>query len=137
MSSFRKLADNLGRLAQVPSRIVAPVVERINAELDKQFAQGSNPYGDPWAELEASTVKRKRGDTRILLRTDKMRASTTAKATGGAGIELRTEVYGGFHQSGTKHMVAREVLPARGDLPVAWQAAIGEEYAKAFSGAQG
>jgi hypothetical protein len=46
----------------------------------------------------------------------------------GAGIELRSIDYGSYHQFGTKYMVAREILPGREELPLAWQAVIAKAY---------
>lgn len=131
MASFRRLAERLGELAQIPSRVTSKAAVRINLEIAKQFAQGTDPYGKPWARLKPATI-RKKGHDLILVDTNRMQAETIAIPRRGAGIELVTVGYAGFHQTGTKWMVPREVLPDRAELPLAWQAIIREELADAF-----
>ncbi len=131
MASFRRLAERLGGLATIPSRISAPVAVRFNELLRAEFDSGSDPYGKPWAPLKPSTV-RKKGHDLVLIETNKLAAETIAIPRGGAGIELITLPYGAFHQTGTKWMVPREILPDRADLPLTWQAVIREEYSAAF-----
>lgn len=128
MSGWNKLAQNLAELAKIPSQLSKPVSEEINKFIQSQFAQGQDPYGKDWAPLMPSTIKRK-GHSSILVEKGKLAASTVAIPMSGAGIELRSIDYGNFHQFGTKYMVAREILPGRDELPLAWQAAI----KKAFS----
>ncbi len=133
MASFLKLADNLGELATIPSRISKNVAARIKELIKVQFATGQDPYGQSWKELLPSTVRRKKGDSRILLRSDRLSIETFAKPSSGAGISLVSVDYGGFHQSGTKHMASRPILPARSDLPTSWQSIIREELHNAMS----
>ncbi len=133
MAGARDLADRLAQLAGLPSRITAAVADGINAELEEQFASGVNAYGNPWAPLLPQTVRRKGGDSRILLRTDALAAATAAHPSGGAGITIQSLDYGKFHQSGTKHMVARKILPDGKALPPSWQAVIAECAKAAFT----
>lgn len=137
MASFGKLADNLSRLAQVPSQISQTVANKINEQFTKQFSTGTDPYGKSWKPLKESTIRRKHGDNRVLLDTDKMYESTVAVPMRGAGIELRTTGYAGYHQAGTRYMVARPVLPGRSDLPLAWQRIIREALEAAVGKAVG
>ncbi len=133
MASFRKLADNLGELSTVASRISKPVAARINELIKVQFATGQDAYGTAWQPLLPSTVRRKKGDSRILLRSGRLSVETFATPSSGAGISLVSVDYGGFHQSGTSRMVSRPLLPARSDLPASWQSIIREELHKAMS----
>jgi phage virion morphogenesis protein len=132
MSGFRKLAENLARLASVPSRIAKPAAARINQLIAVQFSSGQDPYGKAWTPLMPSTVKRKRGDTRILIRTGNMSVVTAAASASGSGIELTSTQEGTFHQFGTVNMVARPIFPGKSNLPVSWRLAISEEYKSAF-----
>ena len=127
MAGWAKLAQNLAQLAKIPSQLSKPISEEINKLIQTQFAQGQDPYGKGWAPLAPSTIKRK-GHSSILVETGKLAASTVAISMSGAGIELRSIDYGNFHQFGTKYMVAREILPGRDELPLAWQAAISKAY---------
>lgn len=134
--SFDGLIDTLSELDGIPSRIARTVADRLNEEIGDQFVRQTDPYGKPWAPLLPSTVRRKRGDTRILARTDELASTTEASPTAGAGIEITSVEYGQFHQSGTKNMTRRAVLPDEGELPPAWldiiQEATDEEFAKAM-----
>lgn len=127
MAGWDKLAHNLAELAKIPSQLSKPVAEAFNKLIYTQFANGQDPYGKGWAPLAPSTIRQK-GHSSILVDTGKLAASTIAVPMSGAGIELRSIDYGQFHQFGTKYMVAREVFPARDELPLAWQAAIRKAY---------
>ncbi len=121
MRGFRDLADTLAELEDIPSRIAAEVASGITEEIRQQFDRGCDAYGKPWAPLKPQTVRRKAGDRRVLRRTDVLSSETVARPTAGAGIEITSVEYGMRHQGGTKHMVARQVLPDGGELPEAWQ----------------
>lgn len=130
---FRALSERLAELASIPSRIAPVVAEGINTELQREFAEGSDAYGRPWKPLLPSTVKRKGGDTRILMRTDALSMETRARPSRSAGVEISSLPFGQFHQGGTKFMVARKVLPDGGDLPLSWQRVIESAQAAAFA----
>ena len=132
MAGFRDLADRLDQLAAIPARISKPVAEAIDADLQEQFASGVNAYGNAWKPLLPQTVRRKKGDTRILRRTDALSAATHAIAKDEGGIEIVSATPGDFHQSGTKHMVARKILPDGSALPKKWQEAIASAYHDEF-----
>lgn len=136
MAGFRDLADRLAELTEIPSRISAEVASEINDGLSAQFDSGVNAYGTPWKPLKPSTVMRKRGDARILRRTDELSAETRAVPAGGAGITIESLDYGTFHQTGTRNMVARKILPDGSALPPPWekaiQTALDNEFGKAM-----
>ncbi len=121
MSRFAALAERLDELSGLPSRITRPVADGINDQIARQFTSGCDPYGDPWEPLLPQTVRRKGGDTRILVRTGALASLTVAKPMAGAGIEIESEDYGQFHQGGTVHMDARPILPDGAELPDEWQ----------------
>ncbi len=136
MAGFRDLADRLAELEDIPSRIAAEVADEINESLINEFDSGVNAYGNAWKPLLPQTVRRKRGDARILRRTDALSAATRAVPTSGAGIEIQSLDYGSFHQNGTKRMVARKILPDGSTLPPAWSDAIEGAMARAFGGSK-
>lgn len=135
MSGFADLADRLAELEDIPSRIAGEVADAITEDLRQQFDQGVDPYGAPWRPLLPSTVRRKRGDARILRRGDTLSSSTVAKATSGAGIEITSLDYGGVHQAG-ETLAKRAILPDGDDLPPAWlnhiETATDKTFAKAL-----
>src|SRR5690348_3268759 len=101
MSGFDDLVSTLAELEDIPSRIASEVSDGINEIIADQFAAGTDPYGAPWAPLLPSTVKRKRGDRRVLRRTDTLSSETRAKPSAGAGVEIDSIDVGQFHQAGT------------------------------------
>ncbi len=136
MAGFRDMIARLAELEQIPSRIAKEVSAGISALVVDQFAGSHDPYGRPWKPLLPQTVKRKGGDSRILLRTDAMANGITVKPTSGAGVAIdvgnTSTPYGQFHQSGTKRMVARKILPDGSDLPKAWESLISEAADREF-----
>lgn len=129
-----QLSANLAELVDVPSRVATAAAGRINELIQDEFASGQDPYGTAWEELAESTVQRKGGDDRILIRTGETQAETYARPTAGAGIEVVSTEAAGFHQTGTVHMPARPVLPGDHDgLPEEWEEAIDDETEKAFA----
>lgn len=133
MSDFADLAATLAELEDVPSRIAATVADGITEEIRGQFDRGVDAYGRPWAPLLPQTVRRKRGDSRILRRTDVLSSETVAVPTAGAGVAIESVDSGQFHQSGTKHMDPRPILPDGGELPAAWIEIIDDATEQAFA----
>ncbi len=131
MSGLRDLTERLAELDDIPSRIAREVSDGINAELADQFNAGTDPYGNAWDPLLPQTVRRKKGDARILRRTDALSSNTIAKPSQGAGVEISSVEYGMRHQGGTVHMVARPILPDGEELPEAWQEVIEKASEKA------
>lgn len=128
MASFRKLAENLGRLTQVPSQVSAEVAEKISVLIDEQFAAGKDAYGQAWKPLKPATIAKGRRPP-PLTDSGAMRGAITVKPSSGAGIEISSPTdYARFHQTGTKYMVPREVLPDHANLPPSWQKAIEESF---------
>lgn len=134
IAALNQLSETLGELATVPSRAARGAATRINSLLGDQFAGAHDPDGDPWDELLESTKRRKGGDSRILIRSGTTKEETYARPTGSAGIEIVSTAAAQFHQTGTKHMVARPILPAGDELPEAWEDVIEDEISQAFRG---
>lgn len=133
-NDFSDLAERLAELEDIPSRVTSAVAEGINDQIQEQFAAGQDPYGNAWAPLLPSTVRRKRGDRRILQRTDALASETIARPTSGSGIEISSLPYGGVHQNGDgSRMVARPLLPDGAELPERWTEIIEKETDKAFA----
>ncbi len=131
--ALEQLSANLAELSDVPSRAARGAAARINVALQEQFDGEHDPDGRPWAKLLPQTVRRKGGDSRILQRTGEMREGTYARPSQGSGIEISSVEYASFHQTGTKHMTKRPVLPAQDGLPDEWTEIVDDEVAKAFA----
>ena len=132
MPGFADLAARLAELEKLPSRVTREAAASITDQLHGQFDAGVNAYRQPWAPLKPSTIRRKRGDARILRRTDALSSEIAARPMSGAGIEIVWLDYAEKHQTGTKWMVARKILPDGSGLPRQWSEAIRISYANAF-----
>lgn len=132
MAGFQDLTERLAELEGIPSRIAKEVAEGISVLVKAEFDGAHDPYGRPWKPLLPSTLKRKGGDSRILRRTDALSSGTNVVPASGAGVEIISVEYGEKHQTGTRNMVARKILPDGSDLPKQWEDLIQEASDRAF-----
>ena len=127
-----RLADTIGKLGRLP-RIVAEIAQPgIQRELDKEFLEGRDPYGEPWAPLAPATVARGRHPPPLWHRGHLHRATRAellAGARPGLWLTIKSAQYGYFHQVGTRHMPKREILPTRG-IPGRWYRGVLVEASK-------
>ncbi len=113
-------------LSRVPAQASARAATELRAVVVEQEAEARevDPYERPWKPLAASTVRTKRGDTRILRDTGKMLDELEIRPMSGAGLSLTFGApQSAFHQIGTKNMPARPLIPT-GPLPRSWSEAI-------------
>ncbi len=119
-ASIGATINRLGAVAERVAVLAAPVIE---AHVQQQYAYGRDPYGMPWKPLRPATLARGRRPP-PLTDTGLMRNTTTVRPRiGRPGIVIRLPQPGVFHQLGTRHMVARPVLPSRG-VPRMWADAL-------------
>ena len=125
LRDVRKTVDLLGRL---PHNLAVAAAPDITALLRRQFLEGVDPYGRPWAPLKPSTLKQHGPPP--LTNKGALRDGTEATPMQGVRIGLTLRVgarYGAFHQIGFRvgktKVPPRRVLPNRG-IPAAWRAAL-------------
>ena len=126
-----KLSRTLAELDALPRKVAVSVAPTITRELQRQFKQGTDPYGRKWRRLANGKPSR-------LTETGKLKHGTRAGAMPGkrAGLRIIVGRMGDrgrnpiVHQTGTVNMPARKILPERG-MPAAWRQAIKREMAKA------
>jgi hypothetical protein len=124
IAAMRSSAIALRALSRVPAQAAEDASRELETVLRDQHGAEVDPYDRPWAPLEASTIKRKGGDSRILRRTDTMLDDLSIRPSPGAGLTLTFGApYAAFHQVGTKDMPARRLLPIAA-MPKAWGDAI-------------
>lgn len=118
-----QLAERIGDLARVPSRVAARVSEELEAEIQDEFDAGADPYGAPWAPLADATVDKGRGPP-PLTDTEAMRNSLRVAPLASAGVGISIDHPALPHQTGWSGKVgagpARPILPDRG-MPEAWE----------------
>lgn len=120
----RELAERIGDLERVPSRVAERVPGELEAALDAEFAAGVDPYGKPWAPLSPKT---KRSGT-PLDASGRMRAGVHA-APKTDGVAITVPHPGEIHQTGWSGPrgsgPARPIVPDRDVLPTEWSAILG------------
>lgn len=127
LASMGRLEDAIDELIRLPRKLAVEVAPRLSRLLQREFSQGTNPYGRRWAKLAT-------GRASHLTQTGRLRAGTRATPSPGGRAGVRVVVgapYGAFHQTGTARMPARKILPDRG-MPAAWRAAF-ETSARALA----
>lgn len=139
---FKKLAalrQLTGSIPELKRLAASKVAERFEDQLEHQYATGTDPENEGWAELAESTLARGRKPP-PLTDTGEMRRNSRAVAglSGIAGIRVTVDKPSkpevpNFHQDGTEHMPARPILPEAGKpLPAAWAAAAEQGAAEAL-----
>jgi phage gpG-like protein len=99
----------------------------ITKALKKEFASGNDPHGRKWKKLAT-------GKPSHLTLSGKLRRGTRAAPMPGGRKGLRIILgakYGAFHQTGTRHMPARRILPDKG-MPASWRLALERAHREVF-----
>lgn len=125
LAKMGKLERTLAELDALPRRLSVAVSPTVTKELQKEFARGADPYGRKWRKLAT-------GKPSHLTESGRLRKGTRAAPLPGrrAGVRILLGAkYAVFHQTGTRIMPARKILPERG-LPAAWRTAINREAAR-------
>jgi len=121
---FRKLETLRRKVAALKDKSLQRVISQNLAQevlelIAEGFAQQRDPYGAGWRP-------KKRSDGRsILVRQGRLRRSFTLTRVNSTGFRIGSSVsYGSYHQTGTRRMVARKMVPDDGRLPPSWERAI-------------
>jgi hypothetical protein len=130
ISSMGQLADRIADLAEIPSRIAARVSPQIEALIVEEFAEGKDPYGSSWEPLAEATLDKGRTPP-PLNDTGAMLGSLSVRTMRGAGIQITIDHPSAPHQTGWEgpqgEGPARPILPARGELPIAYTEIVDRE----------
>lgn len=113
-----ELAKRLDRFTdgRWQTALMGQVGEELIELVREGFERQADPYGAPWAPL-------KRRSGRILQDTGRLRMFFV-RQKGERMVRVGTPAfYGRFHQTGTKHMPARKMVPD-GALPGAWSSRV-------------
>lgn len=138
IAELGRLAQTIERLAYVPRKVAVIAAPKISRLLRRQFADGSDPYGRPWASLRPATIAKGRTPP-PLTESGRLRDGTKATASPGGRAGIRLVVgarYGYYHQTGYRNaktgrkVAARRILPQYG-LPASWKAALDESAREA------
>lgn len=137
LAALRARASNLAPMFR---GIGADVV----AEAQLGFRESRDPYGLPWRPLSPRTVARRRkGSSKPLLDTGRLRNSITYRLLGSTGVEIGSNTaYAAIHQFGGRAGRGRKVgIPARTfiatrerGLPRSYDEIIRDQLARHFRG---
>lgn len=129
-AALASISRALRELARVPAQVASDGSEAIAELIQQEFDVGQDPYDAAWAPLAPATVAKGRGappltDTGAL-------SAVEVTPMAGAGISITVGAdYGAFHQTGTRDMPARPILPT-GPLPATWERALDDAAEQAF-----
>lgn len=115
-AALRRLVSSLETAGRVPRDARAQIAAIALARVRAGFDDSADPTGLAWAALLY-----RRG--RPLVLTGRLRGSWRARASVGAVVVETSVPYATYHQTGTRFMAARRMLPRDGTLPEAWRAA--------------
>lgn len=121
---FGQYARALRELTRVPSQIAAPVAAALTREMRKNFRAGQDAYGRAYASLLPTSLAR--GRTPPPLRKYARFASVRPLPSVGVAFVV-DHPQAGFHQTGTRFMAQRIVVPD-GALPATWRAVVEREF---------
>lgn len=130
---FGKLKTLIGQVRGLARAEVVRVASKTAAaaalaQVKKEFRGSVDPYGTPWAPLKVRKGK-------PLLNTGVLRSSFTATATP-HGFEIGSAAaYATFHQTGTRFIPARAMLPVDGNLGPTWSGIIEKSVTGAWRAA--
>lgn len=133
--TIRDFAAKVRKWARVPSRVATPFSKYVEEDLRRTFTAQTTPEGDPWDPYTAGSIRRGRRPP-LLQESGALLASLRAEALQGAGVRARfADDKANLFQLGTKHMVARRILPRGRKLLPRWRTTlvrlIREEYRRA------
>lgn len=138
IADISRLANNLARLARIPSQVAARAAPKIQALIEAQFPAGQDSYGKAWAALRDATLAKHPPPP--LTDTGDASRSVEVRPTAGAGIAISIGAsymlphQDGFHHvNGGYQVEARPLLP-RGTFPRAWREAIEEATKETLDG---
>lgn len=119
--SSKNAAVRLERFAaEVPAKLAKALAPMLDERQRDMFANEQDPYGNAWAPLKPSTVRRKKGNTVILSRKNELGPGTYVLYTG----RRLVFTYGPnaqYAQDGSDNRVPRLVAPSYG-IPKTWKA---------------
>jgi len=101
--------------------ISAALAEESITLVSEGFRGQKDPYGGRWKGRKSG------GGSALLVQTGALRSSFHTSSVSASGFTISSGVaYSVFHQSGTKSMPARMMLPKENDVPGPWEQAFDE-----------
>jgi len=122
--NFGQFAQALRALAKVPSATAAPVAAALTREMRKNFRAGQDAYGRAYSPLLPTSLARGRRPPPLR----KYARFASVKPLPSVGVAFVVDhPQAGFHQTGTRYMAKRIVVPD-GSLPATWRRIVEREF---------
>lgn len=124
------LSGRIRSMGRVPALVSSAAAKVIEEDMRQTYAAEQNPYGTAWAQR----VREPKDGHPILFDTGKLEGSRKVTVSKNVIFTKYTDYKSVFHQSGTKNMKQRLMLPtvARG-LPARWKKAIASMFKKSLN----
>lgn len=104
--------DSLIALVKKAANIDKPIRKAtmfMERETKLNFVRETDPDGNPWSALSASTLRTKRTNA-ILRKTGALASSVAGESNGNIGRVRVSTNYGLYHQTGTSRMPQRKII---------------------------
>lgn len=119
-------------LPRVMSQASTDAADNLRDVVDLQFQMGHNPYGRGWAPLSESTLRRGRRPP-PLTNEGALNSPHIAPLQSAGVIVDFDEEYASFHQTGTRGMPQRKIVPEPSSFVTSlWYGAVVEAYSNAI-----
>lgn len=119
-AQLTRLREKLERLPEAIPEIRKEAATELAIVMERQFSEGTDPNGQPWAKLADSSLAKGRTPP-PLTASGNMRGKTSVLPTV-KGVTVKVPGPASFHQYGTVKMERRQILPESGTtLPPRWQ----------------
>lgn len=129
ISAMGLLADRAADLSHVPAVAAPRAARAIQRLVEAEFADGHDPYGDPWTPLSEATEARGRAWPPLTDTGDMAGSLNVYARADGHGVAITIDHPAAPHQTGWIGPQGtgpkRAILPDRG-MPEAWAEAIDE-----------
>ena len=116
-------------LKDLPSVVLEDMSADIAKDMQSNYAQGKDPYGVAWK------ARKRAYPWPIMRKSGKLYRSLDITVSGPSLIVKRGNgaAYGAFHQSGTKHLPVRLIIPNHSKgLPQSWRKFFHQRVAKRY-----
>jgi phage gpG-like protein len=104
----------LSRFDQIPEQAAVAVGVLVENQTRDRFNTKEGPNG-PWPKWAASTAKRKKRGFSLMVESGRLAQSPTHSVSGLSVLAGTNVEYAVYHQGGTKHMPAREIVGLSAD----------------------
>ena len=120
-AGLRAIAEKLAAMPDARPDLAEAIGEEALDLVQEGFGDSTDPYGSRWADKADGSACNLVGPTGNLRRGWHRKSVSADQVTIGPSV-----FYASYHQSGTRRMPARRMVPDDGDIPAGWEKTITE-----------